>query len=111
MLLGQYGTFNNVWSIVVEVRADKILIIDGDGIKKQIALNNFKPREGNVALRVWYEGAEYLITKSKKIISLTTKKYMKWDDKHPIRRGILAVKGIDCLKQLMKFKQTELPLN
>lgn len=110
MQIGQYGKFNSVWNIVVDVRDDKLLIIDGDGVKKQIASKNFEPREGNVATAVVYEGTTYLVTKSKKIISLVSNKYMKWDDKHPIRQGILSVRGIERLKQVLKHEQQDLVL-
>jgi hypothetical protein len=110
MKIGQYGKFNNEWYIVVDVRGDKLLIINGDGVKKQIASKNFDPKEGSVAPTTRYEGTDYIITKTNKIISLTTNKYMKWDDNHPIRKGILAVKGIERVKQMLKYDQMELAL-
>ena len=110
MQVGQYGKFNGVWNVVVDVRGDMLLIIDDKGVKKQIAEKNFVPREGNICRQVRYEGVDYLITKSNRIISLVSKKYMKWHDTHPIRKAILELRGIDLCKQVLKYSQGELPL-
>ena len=110
MQLGQYGKYQGNWYIVVELRGHLILIMNGDGKKVQIKESNFEPREGNVAKRVRYEGTEYLITKDKRIISLTSNKFMQWHETHPIRNAILNLKGIERCKQLLKYSQSELPL-
>jgi len=110
MQLGQYGKYQGTWYIVVELRGHLILIMNEHGGKLQIKASNFEPREGNVAKLVHYEGTKYLITKDKRIISLTSNKFMGWDDKHPIRQAILSLKGIDRCKQVLKFNQQELPL-
>lgn len=113
MQTGQYGKFEGEWYILLEDRGNLALVIGVGSDKKQIKKSNFvvasdKP---NVCDRVTYEGTDYLITKSKRIISLDTNKYMKWDDKHPIRKAILGLKGLDRAKQVLKYRQGELVLS
>jgi hypothetical protein len=102
MQIGQYGTFNNVFHILLELRGNKALIINSGGIKKQVLLSNFEPRLGNVCRLVYLNGHGYLITKSKLIISRTTSKFMKWGANHPVRLRLLGITGIESCKEVMK---------
>lgn len=110
MNIGQYGQFNGVWNIVLEVRGDKLLIINQCGTKKQIASKNFIPRVGSCARTVYFNGTSYLVTKSQQIISLTSGKFMRWHQEHGVRKAILNLRGIEQAKEVMRNTQFALPI-
>ena len=110
MEIGQYGRFNSEWYIVLDVRETKLLVINGSGTKKQIASKNFEPRANQIARVVRYAGTDYLITKTKLIISMTSYRLMQWSKKHGVRKSILALKGIERCKAVLANSQYKLEL-
>lgn len=110
MNVGQYGQFNGVWYIVVEVRGDKLLLINEAGTKKQVASKNFVPRVGNVARTVYFNGTSYLVTKNQQIISLASGKFMRWHQEHGVRKAILNLRGVEQAKEVLRNTQIKLPL-
>ena len=109
--VGQYGQYKGKWYIVVDVREDRLLILgESNQDKKQISPKNFVVREGNKAKQIWYQGTAYLITKTKRIISLLSFKYMNWHENSAVRKSILAMTPIESCKNILMNSQSKLPL-
>ena len=83
--LGSYVTYKQNTYLVVDVRNEKLLIMNRDN-KVQVNASSVEVTN----LRPAKEIDGYLVTAKGMIISLTSHKEMKWDDNHGIRKAILA---------------------
>ena len=83
--LGQYVTYKQNTYLVVDVRNEKLLIMNKDN-KVQVNASSVEVTN----LRPAKEIDGYLVTGKGMIISLTSHKEMKWDENHGIRKALLA---------------------
>jgi hypothetical protein len=97
--LGQYVTYKQNIYLVVDIRYEKLLIMNKDNKvqvnRTSIEVTNLRPAK---------EIDGYLVTGKGMIISLTSHKEMKWDNNHGIRKALLAKyanSNSDTFKALM----------
>lgn len=83
--LGSYVTYKQNTYLVVDVRNEKLLIMNKDN---KVQVNTSSVEVTN--LRPAKEIDGYLVTAKGIIISLTSHKEMKWDDNHGLRKALLA---------------------
>jgi hypothetical protein len=110
MEIGQYGQYKGEWHIALEIRGNKVLIINEGGSRKQILQSNFNVRTGNLARKVYFDGVWYLVTKTNRIVSLLSNKFMNWHTTHPIRNRIINTRGIQMARSVLANHQYKLPI-
>ena len=83
--LGQYVSYKQNTYLVVDVRNEKLLIMNKDN---KVQVNASSVEVANLHPAKEIDG--YLVTGKGMIISLVSHKEMKWDDNHGIRKTLLA---------------------
>lgn len=91
--VGRYVKYKQETFIVTKQTANGMWQIynpnkEGAQSKKNVSIKSIMPQIEKAKI-VGYDGGNYIITPKNTIISLSTNKIMMWDEKHPIRQGIL----------------------
>ena len=94
--VGQYIYYKGYFYIVVELRDEKVLILNPSQRTIQVNASNCRPTDA-YARKVTYKGKPYLVTEKGLIISLTTNKVMKWPLTNGDRIGVLDKAGWESL--------------